>query len=166
MTMFEPVFVLYIQGKLGIGPARIGTLFAAASLANTFFHPLAGRLADRWGARRLTGIGLLAMSCVLPTIALAQNYWAAMALCVAQAATFALVATPSLTFMGDVTQEAGLGSFGTAYGFYNAIWAIGLLSGPAAGGYFFERAGFGPLALGWSAVVIAATLALPVLRSN
>jgi DHA1 family solute carrier family 18 vesicular amine transporter 1/2 len=165
ITMFEPVFVLYIQGKLGIGPAKIGTLFAAASLANTFFHPLAGRFADRWGARRLTGIGLIAMSCMLPAIALARNYWAAMAVCVLQAATFALVATPSLTFMGDVTHEAGLGSFGTAYGFYNAIWAIGLLSGPAAGGYFFERAGFGPLALGWSAVVIAATLALPVLRS-
>ena len=88
-----------------------------------------------------------------------------MALCVLQAATFALVATPSLTFMGDATQSAGLGSFGTAYGFYNAIWAVGLLAGPAAGGYFFERAGFAPLAIGWAIVVVAITLALPVFRS-
>jgi predicted MFS family arabinose efflux permease len=55
ITMFEPVFVLYIQAKLGIGPARIGTLFAAAALSNTIFHPLVGRAADRWGARLLSG---------------------------------------------------------------------------------------------------------------
>jgi len=96
---------------------------------------------------------------------LAQNYWIAMAVCVLQAGTFALVATPSLTFMGDATQQAGLGSFGTAYGFYNAIWAIGLLAGPAAGGYLFDRVGFGILAFSWSAVVVITTLALPVLRS-
>jgi multidrug resistance protein len=166
ITMFEPIFVLYIQGKLGIGPAKIGTLFAAAALVNTFLHPIVGRVADRWGARRLTGIGLLAMSAVMPVIALARDYATAMALCVLQAATFALVATPSLTFMGDATQEAGIGSFGTAYGFYNAIWAVGLLSGPAAGGYIFERAGFGPLAIGWAAAVAATTLALPVFRSS
>ena len=166
ITMFEPVFVLYIQGKLRIGPAKIGTLFAAAALANTFFHPLVGRMADRWGARRLTGVGLLALSCVLPAIAFAQNFEAAMALCVLQAATFALVATPSLTFMGDATQDAGLGSFGTAYGFYNAIWAVGLLSGPALGGYLFEHTSYLTLALGWAVVVSATTLALPVFRRS
>ena len=76
------------------------------------------------------------------------------------------VATPSLTFMGDVTSESGLGSFGTAYGFYNAIWAIGLLAGPTVGGYIFERLGFAALAFSWSAVVVITTLALPVLRSS
>jgi len=166
ITMFEPVFVLYIQAKLGIGPARIGTLFAAAALSNTIFHPLVGRAADRWGARRLTGIGLLATSLVLPFVALARSFEIAMALCVVQAATFALVATPSLTFMGDATSASGLGSFGTAYGFYNAIWAVGLLAGPALGGYLFERTSFLTLALGWSAVVVATTLALPVFRSS
>ncbi|HXD74675.1 MAG TPA: MFS transporter [Vicinamibacterales bacterium] len=166
ITMFEPIFVLYIQAKLGIGPARIGTLFAAAALANTVLHPLVGRAADRWGARRLTGIGLLAMSCVLPAVALANSFYSAMALCVLQAATFALVATPSLTFMGDVTSDTGLGSFGTAYGFYNAIWAVGLLSGPALGGYLFDRVRFGTLALGWAVAVVLTTLALPVFRSS
>jgi MFS family permease len=165
ITMFEPVFVLYIEAKLGIGPAKIGTLFAAAALANTIFHPLVGRAADRWGARRLTGIGLIATSCVLPIVTLAGSFGTAMALCVLQAMTFALVATPSLTFMGDATSASGLGSFGTAYGFYNAIWAVGLLFGPAVGGYLFERVRFSSLTFGWAAVVVAITLALPVFRS-
>ncbi len=166
ITMFEPVFVLFIENRLGLGPARIGTLFAAASLVNAFLNPLAGRAADRMGARRLTGIGLLAMSCVLPLVSLAWNFETAMAMCVLQAMTFALVATPSLTFMGDATTAAGLGSFGTAYGFYNAIWAIGLLGGPALGGYLFERMSYASLTLVWGAAVIATTLALPVLRSS
>jgi DHA1 family solute carrier family 18 vesicular amine transporter 1/2 len=166
ITIFEPVFVLFIQAKLGIGPARIGTLFAAAALSNTLFHPLVGRATDRWGARWLTGVGLLATSCVLPMVAFARSFEEAMTLCVLQAATFALVATPSLTFMGDVTSESGLGSFGTAYGFYNAIWAVGLLSGPTLGGYLFERTSYLTLALGWSTVVVSTTLALPVFRSS
>ena len=78
---------------------------------------------------------------------------------------FALVGAPSLTFMAEATSEASLGSFGTAYGLYNAIWAVGLLTGPTLGGYLFERMRFSSLALGWGAIVALATLALPVFRS-
>jgi len=165
MTMFEPLFVLYLQDSLHIGPARVGTVFAAAALGNTFFHPLVGRMADRWGARRLSGIGLLASAGVLPFIAQVWSFPSAVVLCLLQAAAFAIVGSPSLTFMADATSEAGLGSFGTAYGLYNAVWAVGLLAGPALGGYLYEHMRFSMLALGWSAVVVAVTLLLPVFRS-
>jgi len=166
ITMFEPVFVLFLESRLGLGPARIGSLFAAAAVANTFFHPLVGRAADRWGARRLTGIGLLATAAALPVVAFyTRTFGTAMALCVLQAMTFALVATPSLTFMADATSEAGIGSFGTAYGVYNTIWAVGLLCGPVLGGFLFQRVHFMTLALGWAAVVAVTTLVLPVFRS-
>jgi MFS family permease len=86
-------------------------------------------------------------------------------LSVLTALTFAMIATPSLTLMADTTTAAGLGSFGTAYGIYNAIWAVGVLFGPALGGYLYERMRFSTLALGWSAVMAAITLALPIFRS-
>ena len=165
ITMFEPVFVLYLQGTLGIGPAKVGTTFAAAALANTIFHPLVGRFVDKWGARRLTGIGLLACALVLPLVAQTWSYPSAIVFGVLMAATFAMIATPSLTFMGDATAAAGIGSFGTAYGVYNAIWAVGVLFGPALGGYLYEHMRFLTLALGWSAAMAAVTLALPVFRS-
>jgi multidrug resistance protein len=165
MTMFEPVFVLFLQDTLHISPARVGTVFAAAALANTIFHPVVGRMSDRWGARRLVGIGMLAWSLALPLLAYASSFQLAVVLCVLQAATFALVGAPSLTFMADATSDAGLGSFGTAYGVYNAIWAVGLLAGPPLGGYLYERIGFSSLTLRWSVVVAAITLALPVFRS-
>jgi MFS family permease len=68
--------------------------------------------------------------------------------------------------MAEATSEADLGSFGTAYGLYNAVWAVGLLSGPTLGGFLFERMRFSTLTLGWAVVVAAATLALPVFRSS
>ena len=166
ITMFEPVFVLHLQATLGLGPARIGSLFAAGALANMAFHPLAGRAADRWGAKRLTAIGTLAMAAALPFTARAWSFSSALVLGVAQAGTFALVATPSLTYMADATSEAGVGSFGTAYGLFNMVWGLGLLAGPAAGGFLFERFRFPALALGWAVVVVATTLALPVFRSS
>lgn len=166
MTMFEPLFVLYLHDALHIGPARVGSVFAAAALANTIFHPLVGRMADAWGARRLSGIGLLASAAALPLVAQTWSFPSAVAFCLVQAAAFALVGAPSLTFMGDATSEAGLGSFGTAYGLYNAVWAIGLLAGPTIGGYLFERLRFSTLTIGWAAVVAAITLALPVFRSG
>jgi predicted MFS family arabinose efflux permease len=165
MTMFEPLFVLFLQDRLGLRPARVGSLFAAAALGNTFFHPIVGRMADTWGARRLSGIGLLAVAAVLPLLAYAWNFPSAAALCVLQAAAFAVVGSPSLTFMADATSEAGLGSFGAAYGLYNAVWAVGLLAGPTLGGYLYERMRFSTLVLIWAAVVAAATLSLPVFRS-
>jgi MFS transporter, DHA1 family, solute carrier family 18 (vesicular amine transporter), member 1/2 len=165
MTMFEPVFVLFLQDTLHISPARVGTVFAAAALANTIFHPIVGRMSDAWGARRLVGIGMLAWSAALPLVAYASSFRLAVVLCVLQAGTFALVGAPSLTFMANATSEAGLGSFGTAYGLYNAVWAVGLLAGPPIGGYLYERIGFLSLALRWSAAVVVITLALPVFRS-
>ncbi|HUK37104.1 MAG TPA: MFS transporter [Vicinamibacterales bacterium] len=165
MTMFEPVFVLYLQATLGIGPAKVGTAFAAAALSNTIFHPLIGHAVDKWGARRLTGIGLLACSAMLPIVSHTWSFPSAVVFNVMTVGAFALIATPSLTFMGDATSAAGIGSFGTAYGLYNAIWAVGVLFGPALGGYLYERTGFSRLAFGWSAVIVAATLALPVFRS-
>jgi MFS transporter, DHA1 family, solute carrier family 18 (vesicular amine transporter), member 1/2 len=166
MTMFEPLFVLFLQDSLHIGPARVGTVFAAAAVGNTFFHPVVGRMADAWGARRLSGLGLLATAAVLPFVARVGSFSSAVAICLVQAAAFALIGAPSLTFMADATSQAGLGSFGTAYGLYNAIWAVGLVGGPALGGYLYERMPFSTLALAWAAVVAAITLTLPVFRSG
>jgi MFS family permease len=113
----------------------------------------------------MTGVGLLAAAIVLPLMAQTWSFGSTLVLCVLQAMMFAMATTPSLTFMADATTEAGLGSFGTAYGFYNAVWAVGVLVGPALGGYLYERFGYAPLSYGWAAVMAAITLALPIFRS-
>jgi multidrug resistance protein len=158
-SMLEPVMALHLHA-LDVNPARIGLLFGIAAVATTMLHPLYGRLADRWGARRLTLLGLVLASLVLPFLARTQTFESAVVVFIFQAATIALVITPSLTYMGQATSDAGIGSFGVAYGLYNMAWGVGLLTGPALAGFLFERIGFTGLALVWSPFVIMVTLLL------
>jgi MFS family permease len=71
-----------------------------------------------------------------------------------------LLVTPSLTYMADAVSSAGVDSFGVAYGIYNVAWALGLLAGPASGGYLFERMGFLRLSIVWAAAIVGITLLL------
>ena len=130
MSMLEPVLALHLQ-MLGINPARIGLVFGIAAIASAILHPLYGRLADRWGPRRLTLLGLAVSGCVMPVLGLVVSFESAIPIFVVQTAALSLVIAPSLAYMAEATSDAGLGSFGVAYGLYNVAWGVGLLAGPA-----------------------------------
>ena len=59
-----------------------------------------------------------------------------------------------------MTSFADRDAFGVGYGVYNTAWGIGLLGGPALGGWLFERMGFGALTIGWSLAVLLIALLL------
>jgi MFS family permease len=77
---------------------------------------------------------------------------------------FGMVITPSLAYFAQIASDAGVQAYGVVYGVYNVAWAIGLMAGPAAGGFLLERAGFGRLTVGWSVLLLAASLVLAKLR--
>src|SRR5436309_4032366 len=160
LSMLEPVMALFLATRLGIGPARIGLVFGVAAVATTILNPIYGRLADRYGARRLTMLGLMLEASALPFLPHVWSYESAIGLYVVHASMAALAITPSLAYMGEATSEAGIGSFGVSYGLYNMAWGAGLLGGPALGGFLFERIGFARLALVWAPVIVAVTLLL------
>jgi len=83
-----------------------------------------------------------------------------------QIAALSLVIAPSLAYMAEATSDAGLGSFGVAYGLYNVAWGVGLLAGPAAGGFLFERIGLARLVAWWGPALILGTLLLARVRST
>jgi DHA1 family solute carrier family 18 vesicular amine transporter 1/2 len=157
ISMLEPVLALQLE-SLGVNPGRVGIVFGVAALASAGLHPVGGRLADRFGARRLTLWGLVIFAAVLPILGLTWSFESAIVFYVIQAAAMALVIAPSVAYMGDAVSAAGIGSFGVAYGLYNVAWGAGLLGGPALGGFLFERLGFGPLTLAWAPAVVMATL--------
>jgi MFS transporter, DHA1 family, solute carrier family 18 (vesicular amine transporter), member 1/2 len=165
LSMLEPVLALHLA-TLTIGPARIGLLFGIAAVINAMLHPMFGRMADRWGSRRMMLLGLTLSALWLAALGQTWSFWSTIAFQVPLAAAMALMITPSLAYMAEATSHSGIESFGVAYGLYNMAWGAGLLTGPALGGVIYERLGFGQLALIWGAVLLVVTGRLAIVKSS
>src|SRR5262245_30270960 len=154
IAMLEPVVSLFLSATLGLSPARIGLVFGLGAVVAAVLHPVFGHLADQVGGRRLTLWGLAAIGAMLPLLSQSWSFLSAIALYSVGAVTMATMITPSLAYMAEATASAGSPSFGVAYGLYNVAWAVGLLLGPALGGYLYERLGFTTLTLLWAPAVV------------
>lgn len=159
LAMLEPVLSLFLSSEIALGPARIGVVFGGSAVTTALLHPMFGRVADRTGGRRLTLLGLGAIGAVMPLFALIWDFPSAVVLYAAGTIAVAMMVTPSLAYMAEATASAGM-RFGVAYGLYNFAWALGLLAGPALGGFLYERVGFTTLSLVWAPAVIVVALLL------
>jgi DHA1 family solute carrier family 18 vesicular amine transporter 1/2 len=166
IAMLEPVFSLFLSSRIGLGPARVGLVFGGGALVAALLHPVFGQIADRAGGRSLTLWGLAAVGAMLPILSQSWSFLSAVGLYVIGALAIATMITPSLTYMAEATASAGSPSFGVAYGLYNVAWAVGLLIGPAIGGYLYERMGFTTLSLIWAPAVVLVALALSRVESR
>src|SRR5262245_39523187 len=165
ISMLEPVLSLHLS-SLGVNPGRIGMLYGAAAVITTSLHPVTGRLADRYGSRNMTLLGLVLSSCTIPILGQAWSYGSAIVFYVLASAAGTFIITPSLAFMGEATSDAGIRSFGVAYGLYNLAWGAGLLGGPALGGFLFERMGFTLLLMSWAPFMALVAVALGKVKSQ
>jgi DHA1 family solute carrier family 18 vesicular amine transporter 1/2 len=166
LAMLEPVLPLFFTTRLGLSPSQIGLLFGAAAVALIVMPIVYGPLVGRWGSRRLVRLGLILMAIWLPMLALAVGLKSALALMVIEWMIVPLAMTPSLAYMADVTSIDGADAYGVGYGVYNTAWAIGLLIGPALGGFAFDRVGFAALLAGWGSAAILLTVALGRIQSE
>jgi MFS family permease len=160
IAMLEPVLSMFLNSAIGLGPARIGLVFGGGALVAAVLHPVFGHIADRVGGRRLTLWGVAAIGAMLPILSQSWSFPSAVGAYVIGALAIATMITPSLTYMAEATASAGTPSFGVAYGLYNVAWAVGLLVGPAVGGFLYERLGFTTLTLIWAPTVVIAALVL------
>jgi predicted MFS family arabinose efflux permease len=166
IAMLEPTLPLFFSHRLGLSPKEVGELFGGAGVVLTVMPFIYGPLTDRWGGRRLTLLGLLLVGVWMPLLATATSFAGALALMVVQWTAIALIVTPSLAYMAEVTAAAGGDAHGVGYGIYNTAWGVGLLGGPALGGWLFERVGFGALVTGWAVVVVVFSLVLRRVQSR
>ncbi len=166
LAMFEPVLPLFLAMDLGFSPSRVGLVYGAAATASTVMPFVYGPWVARWGGRRMALLGLALTALGLPLLGLATGFRSALLLVVVVWLAVPLVITPSLAYMAEVTSFAGAEAYGVGYGVYNAAWALGLLVGPVAGGFLFERIGFEPLMLVWSPCLLAVTLLLALARPS
>jgi MFS transporter, DHA1 family, solute carrier family 18 (vesicular amine transporter), member 1/2 len=162
VAMLEPVLPLFFDRRLGFRPAQVGLLFGVAAVASIVMPLAYGPMIHRWGARQLTLTGLVLAAVWMPVMATASSFPTALAIMVVQWMAIALIVTPSLAYMAEVTAFAGGDAYGIGYGIYNTAWGVGLLSGPALGGWLFDRIGFATLMTSWAIVVIVATAIIAV----
>jgi multidrug resistance protein len=160
VTMLEPVLPLFFDRELGLTPGQIGLLFGTAAVASTLMPLVIGPIIERWGAGKLTMAGLALSAGWMPMLATASNFTTALALMVVQWVAIALIITPSLTYMAEVTAFAEGDAYGVGYGIYNTAWGIGILVGPSLGGWLLEQVGFDTLTRSWAIALIVATIAI------
>ncbi|WP_066361435.1 MFS transporter [Herbidospora mongoliensis] len=116
-----------VDERLDLGPGRIGTLLLLLAVGALATMPIAGRVADRWGSRRLLRVAAPVCASMLCGVALAPSYGVlAVAVVPFGAATGAV--TIALNVHG-VEVERGLGK--PVMGSLHGVWSLGGVIGGA-----------------------------------
>ena len=150
--MVIPLFPFYIE-KLGAGGSHLGLLISTSALLELIFGPIWGSVSDRTGRKPILLLGLLGYSLSSLLFGLSTELWMLFASRALSGVLSSATAATALAYISDSTSErdrgGGMGMLGAAVG-------LGLILGPAAGGWlgssslalpFFIAAGSSLLAL-------------------
>ena len=119
------------QSAFGLSTTQVGLVFAAYSAAMGIGAVPAGRLADRFGARRWTAIGCLVMGGATIALGLSHSFPALIAARAAQGVSGAIVWGAGPAWLAGVTE--GAERF-RAMTLIQGTAALGLIAGPLVGG--------------------------------
>ncbi len=131
-TMALPFLTLYLTRSLGWPATRaafIVTLYGAVGL---FVAPVAGRLADRWGAGRLTFWSLTLSGLAMLAFPLARGFSAVATMTVLWALVTEAFRPANMT---AVTESVGEDQRQQAYALHRVAINLGMGAGPALGGF-------------------------------
>jgi MFS family permease len=134
-----PILPRYVQGPIGAGDVAVGVVVGAFALSAVVCRPIAGRLADARGRRRIVVTGLLVTGLAgvlyLPPLGVAGLVVARMVLGIGEG----LVFTAGATWIVDLAPPARRGQTIGLFGL--AVWG-GLALGPLIGEGIYALAGY------------------------
>ncbi|HXH87199.1 MAG TPA: MFS transporter [Gaiellaceae bacterium] len=126
--------------EAGYGAIAIGLVFLGSGLLETVVNPLLGRFSDRHGRLLPIRVALAASVAVATAFAFANRPAFVIALVFVAALAFGGFYTPGMALVSDCAEAAGLAQ-GMGFGIMNTAWALGNMTGPAAGGALAAGAG-------------------------
>jgi MFS family permease len=137
--------ILSVLGPLhlhaaGWGAAAIGSVWLGSAALESVQAPIIGRAADRRGRRLPVVVSLGAATVVSVLLAFDARPLVYVPLIVSASLAYGVLFTPAFALIADGAERAGLAQ-GMAFGFMNAAWAVGAVTGPAAGGAIARATG-------------------------
>lgn len=154
----------YFAESMGATSLHLGLLMASYSLMQFIFAPLWGRYSDRVGRRPVMLLGLLGFGFTFLMFALSDRLWMLFAARILGGFLTSATLPTVMAYIGDSTSEkergGGMGLMGAAMG-------VGMIFGPAIGGYlgeisfrapFFMASGLGFLTAFLSLVLLPESL--------
>ncbi len=151
--MVIPIFPFYIDEMGGSG-SKLGLLIAVAAFTELVFGPLWGSLSDRIGRKPVLVIGLLGYFMAALMMGLSTSLWMLFA---ARALSGVLSSATSATTMAYIGDSTDTKDRAGAMGLLGAVAGLGVILGPAFGGWL------GAIALSTPFFVAAALSAVTVL---
>jgi DHA1 family multidrug resistance protein-like MFS transporter len=169
--MVIPLFPFYIE-KLGASGRHLGLLVATASFLELLFGPIWGGISDRTGRKPIFLLGLLGYSLSSLFFGLSTELWMLFASRALSGLLSSATMATALAYITDSTVEedrgGGMGMLGAAAG-------LGVILGPAVGGWlgsgslslpFFVSAGASSLALVLGALLLPESLPIEARRQG
>ena len=151
MTSLLPTLPLYIS-DVGGNDWQVGIAMGAFAIGLVVSRSWLGPLADRRGRKLVLQIGLMAAAIAPIGYFLASSIPAIIAIRAGHGISIAAFAT---AYIAMVTDIAPASLRGTAIGYMSLVNPIGLMVGPALGGYVLEWGGYSSLFFLSSSLAIA-----------
>jgi len=129
---------------VGISLGMVGVLLGVNRLIRIPGNPIAGRLYDQSGRRRLFLLGLLLGTLSTASYAITQSFPAWLAGRLLWGIAWSLLNVGGLTMMLDVTEDHDRGR---VIGLYQVSYLLGLAFSPLLGGFMTDAFGFRPALL-------------------
>ncbi|MBN2393476.1 MAG: MFS transporter [Anaerolineae bacterium] len=158
-----PLFPFYIE-KLGASGSELGLLVSISALLELIFGPVWGSISDRVGRKPVLLLGVFGYALSSLLFGLSTEVWMLFASRALSGVLSSAVSATALAYISDCTstEERGWGM-----GMLGAAMGLGIILGPAAGGWlgasslslpFFIAAGMSLVALVLGAVLLPESL--------
>jgi len=126
--MIYPLFPVFVTSVLGAPATALGLIEGVAESTASLLRPVAGRLSDRFGKRKIFAVSGYAIGGIAkPMLALTRHWGAFLALRFADRLGKAARTAPRDALIADSADE---GRLGTAFGFHRAMDTTGAVIGP------------------------------------
>ncbi|NOV03366.1 MFS transporter [Paenibacillus planticolens] len=157
-----PIMPKFME-SLGITGGIIGLLVAAFSLTQFLCSPLAGRLADSFGRKRMIVIGMIVFAVSEGMFGLASSSGLLFASRMLGGISAAMIMPAVMAYAADITtqEERAVGM-----GYITAAITTGFIIGPGIGGYIAEFGIRMPFYFAAAAGILAACITMLILRES